>query len=121
MVTKVLPKADPFEALGDPNRREILRMLSEGDLAVGELAGTMPISRPAVSRHLRLLKEAGLVAERVEGTRHIYRLQHEGAEAVCEYLESIWGLATRIRIGAENATSSWGATPPLDRVSRPPR
>jgi DNA-binding transcriptional ArsR family regulator len=53
---------DPFEALGDPNRRHILRLLGEGDKPVGQIAAALPISRPAVSRHLRLLKEAGLVA-----------------------------------------------------------
>ncbi len=54
---------DPFEALGDPNRREILRLLSSGDKPVQAIAAALPISRPAVSRHLRLLKDAGLVAE----------------------------------------------------------
>ncbi|HEY2562703.1 MAG TPA: metalloregulator ArsR/SmtB family transcription factor, partial [Acidimicrobiales bacterium] len=92
-----------FEALGDANRREILRLLSEADLAVGELADSLPISRPAVSRHLRLLKHAGMVAERAEGTRHIYHLQREGVEAVRAYLEDVWGVAAaRFRIMAEN-------------------
>lgn len=99
----MLPKADPFEALGDPQRREILRLLSERDLAVGELADSLPISRPAVSRHLRLLKTAGLVAERAEGTRRIYHLQGEGVEAIRAYLETVWGAAAaRFRIVAEN-------------------
>ena len=99
----MLPKADPFEALGDANRREILRLLSENDLAVGQLADALPISRPAVSRHLRLLKQAGMVAERAEGTRRIYQLQQEGADAVRAYLEAVWGAAAvRFRIVAEN-------------------
>jgi DNA-binding transcriptional ArsR family regulator len=99
----VLPNGDPFEALGDANRRQILRLLSEGGLAVGELADSLPISRPAVSRHLRLLKEAGLVTERAEGTRRIYQLQQEGAEAVRAYLEAVWGAAaTRFSLVAEN-------------------
>jgi DNA-binding transcriptional ArsR family regulator len=103
----VLPRADPFEALGDANRREILRLLSEGDLAVGQLADSLPISRPAVSRHLRLLKTAGMVAERADGTRRIYHLQREGAEAVRAYLEAIWGSAAiRFRITAENSEPS---------------
>jgi DNA-binding transcriptional ArsR family regulator len=59
----------PFDALGDPNRRAIVELLAAGDRSVSELAGELPISRPAVSRHLRLLKEAGLVADRAEGTR----------------------------------------------------
>jgi DNA-binding transcriptional ArsR family regulator len=94
---------DPFEALGDPNRREILRLLGAEDLAVGEIAEAMPISRPAVSRHLRLLKDAGLVAERAEGTRRIYQLQAEGLEAVQAYVQGVWGeAANRFRLVAEN-------------------
>ena len=94
---------DPFEALGDPNRRHILRLLSDGDKPVQEIAAAMPISRPAVSRHLRLLKNAGLVVEHAEGTRRIYELQDEGVRAVQAYLEGIWGeAAARFRLLAEN-------------------
>jgi DNA-binding transcriptional ArsR family regulator len=94
---------DPFDALGDPNRREILRLLGAGTLAVGEIAEAMPISRPAVSRHLRLLKDAGLVAERAEGTRRIYQLRPEGLGTVQAYLQGVWGeAATRFRLLAEN-------------------
>src|SRR6187200_291640 len=59
-VTVMLPSTDPFAALGDENRRTILRLLTDGERSVGDLASSMPISRPAVSRHLRLLKQAGL-------------------------------------------------------------
>ncbi len=94
---------DPFEALGDPTRREILRLLSEGGKAVGEIAGELPVSRPAVSRHLRLLKQAGLVAEQARGTRRIYELRQEGLRAVQVYLEGVWGeAAARFRLLAEN-------------------
>ena len=94
---------DPFEALGDPNRREILRQLSTGDKPVQEIAAAMPISRPAVSRHLRLLKAAGMVTERAQGTRRIYHLRDEGVQAVQAYLEGIWGeAAARFRLLAEN-------------------
>jgi DNA-binding transcriptional ArsR family regulator len=94
---------DPFEALGDVTRREILRLLSNGDKPVHELAAALPISRPAVSRHLRLLKDAGLVAERAEGTRHIYHLEDRGMHAVQAYLERVWGeAAARFRLLAEN-------------------
>ncbi len=94
---------DPFEALGDPNRREILRLLSDGDKPVQEIAAAMPISRPAVSRHLRLLKDAGLVAEEAQGTRRIYHLQEQGIHAIQTYLEGIWGsAAVRFRLVAEN-------------------
>ena len=77
-MTQAPAPGDPFEALGDPNRREILRLLAAGDKPVIELAAALPISRPAVSRHLRLLKEAGMVAEQASGTRRIYHLRARG-------------------------------------------
>ena len=96
---------DPFEALGDPNRRAIVELLRAGDRSVSELAEKLPISRPAVSRHLRLLKQAGLVADRAEGTRRLYRLDDEGIAAVREYLEQVWGeAAARFRLVAENTS-----------------
>lgn len=94
---------DAFEALSDPNRRAIVELLRAGPQSVGELAGALPISRPAVSRHLRLLRDAGLVTERREGTRNLYRLHDEGIEAVQAYLSGVWGDATtRFRVFAEN-------------------
>ena len=94
---------DPFEALGDPNRREILRLLGTGDQAVHQLAAALPISRPAVSRHLRLLKDAGLVDEQPRGTERVYHLQEQGLRAVQDYLERVWGdAARRFRLVAEN-------------------
>ena len=99
----MLPSTDPFEALGDPHRREILNLLSRRDLAVQQIADALPISRPAVSRHLRLLKGAGMVAERADGTRRIYHLERQGVEAVRDYLEAVWGeAAVRFRLVAEN-------------------
>jgi DNA-binding transcriptional ArsR family regulator len=98
---------DPFGALGDPNRREILRLLSAGDKPVQEIAAAMSISRPAVSRHLRLLKDAGMVAEQAAGTRRIYHLREQGMQAVQTYLEGIWGdAAARFRVLAENTKGS---------------
>lgn len=95
---------DPFEALGDPHRRTILRLLGERDRSVGELASELPISRPAVSRHLRVLREAGFVHEAPRGTRRIYALHADGVEAVRAYLEQVWGdAATRFRLVAENS------------------
>jgi DNA-binding transcriptional ArsR family regulator len=96
---------DPFEALGDPNRRAIVELLVPGGRSVQEIADALPISRPAVSRHLRLLKEAGLVVEEPRGTRRIYRLHDQGVEAVRAYLERVWGdAAGRFRLVAENTT-----------------
>ena len=94
---------DPFEALADPNRRAIAQLLGRGERSVQELADAMPISRPAVSRHLRLLKDAGLVTDRAEGTRRLYRLHDEGVEAVRAYLEQVWGqAAARFKLAADN-------------------
>jgi DNA-binding transcriptional ArsR family regulator len=99
------PSGDPFAALGAEHRREILRLLSAGDRAVHELAEALPISRPAVSRHLRVLKEANLVGERADGTRRIYHLEDEGMAAVRAYLVRVWGeAATRSRPVAEDTT-----------------
>ncbi len=97
------PAGDPFEALGDPNRRRIVELLGSADRSVQELADSLPISRPAVSRHLRLLKRAGLVVEEPRGTRRVYRLHDEGVEAVRAYVERVWGeAAARFRLAAEN-------------------
>ncbi len=101
-MTPARASGDPFEALGDPNRREILRLLADGDKPVIELAAALPISRPAVSRHLRLLKQAGMVAEQASGTRRIYHLRDEGMHAIQAYLEHVWGDAARFRLLAEN-------------------
>src|SRR3954447_9001328 len=96
---------DPFDALGDPNRRAIVELLARGDRSVRELADALPISRPAVSRHLRLLKDAGLVTDRAIGTRRLYRLHDEGIAAVRSYLEEVWGdAAGRFRLAAENSS-----------------
>jgi DNA-binding transcriptional ArsR family regulator len=94
---------DPFDALGDPNRRAILALLGVRERSVQELADVLPISRPAVSRHLRLLKRAGLVVEQPMGTRRIYELHDQGIEAVQAYVESVWGdAAARFRLVAGN-------------------
>ena len=94
---------DPFEALGDPNRRAIVELLGSGGRSVQQIADAVPISRPAVSRHLRLLKNAGLVVEEPRGTRRIYRLHDEGVAAVQAYLARVWrDAATRFRLVAEN-------------------
>lgn len=101
--TSALASGDPFEALGDPHRRTILRLLGERDRSVGELASELPISRPAVSRHLRVLREAGFVREAPRGTQRIYALQADGVDAVRAYLEQVWGdAASRFRLLAEN-------------------
>jgi DNA-binding transcriptional ArsR family regulator len=100
---------NPFDALGDPNRRTIVRLLGGGDRSVREIADALPISRPAVSRHLRLLKEAGLVKDRPEGTRNLYRLNEDGFEEVRDYLEQVWADAVpRFTLVAENTRTKRG-------------
>jgi DNA-binding transcriptional ArsR family regulator len=81
---------DGWTALGDPTRRAIVERLAERPRAVGELARELPISRPAVSQHLRVLKEARLVTERPEGTRRIYRLDPTGVGVLRADLERFW-------------------------------
>lgn len=99
--------AHAFEALGDGHRRAIVELLRGGGRSVREIADALPISRPAVSRHLRLLAEAGLVIPEPRGTRRIYRLHDEGVAAVADYLTLVWGdAAARFRIIAENTAEN---------------
>jgi len=79
-----------WEALGDPSRFAIVQCLSERPRAVGELADELPISRQAVSQHLRVLKDAGLVADKAEGTRRIYRVNPAGVAALKDQLDTFW-------------------------------
>lgn len=95
--------AATLDALGSPIRRTIVELLSERPRAVGELASQLPVSRPAVSKHLRLLENAGLIAHEPIGTRNIYRLEAEGFEAARRWLDKFWTEALgRFRLVAEN-------------------
>jgi DNA-binding transcriptional ArsR family regulator len=85
--------SDGWEALGDPSRRAIVACLAERPRAVGELAEALPISRPAVSQHLKVLKDAGLVTDRAAGTRRVYRLNPAGMAALRDQLETFWNRA----------------------------
>jgi DNA-binding transcriptional ArsR family regulator len=87
--------AAAMDALGDPTRRAIFERLKGGARAVGDLAGEFPVSRPAVSQHLQVLKRAGLVRDRRAGTRRLYELDPQGLEELRSYLETFWqtGLA----------------------------
>ena len=86
-------QADGLTALGDPTRRAIFERLADRPRAVGELAGELPVSRPAVSQHLKVLKDAGLVVDRPDGTRRIYQLDPAGLEALRTYLDQFWSKA----------------------------
>ncbi len=85
--------ADGLGALGDPTRRAIFVSLAERPRAVGELAAELPVSRPAVSQHLKVLKDVGLVTERAAGTRRIYRLNPVGVSALRDQLDTFWNRA----------------------------
>jgi DNA-binding transcriptional ArsR family regulator len=82
-----------LDALGDPTRRAILARLLDGPVAVGELAEDFPVSRPAISQHLRILKQANLVVDRPAGNRRLYQLNPAGFETLREYFEQFWGQA----------------------------
>ena len=82
-----------MDALGDPTRRAVFERLAPGPLPVGEIAAGLPVSRPAVSQHLRVLREAGLVTERREGTRRVYSVDPRGLADVRAYLDSFWNQA----------------------------
>ena len=82
-----------FEALGDPTRWAIVELLAEQPRTVGEVAAELPVTRPAVSQHLKVLKDAGLVSERPVGTRRIYRLNPTGVQAMRDQLDTFWGRA----------------------------
>jgi DNA-binding transcriptional ArsR family regulator len=83
-------RTDGLTALGDPTRRAIFEQLADRPRAVGELARELPVSRPAVSQHLKVLKEAGLVIDRPAGTRRIYALDLDGVGALRAYLDEFW-------------------------------
>lgn len=86
-------QCDGWHALGDPTRRAILERIAERPRAVGELASGLPISRPAVSQHLRVLKDAGLVVDRAVGNRRIYQLDPDGVDALRVQLDRFWSHA----------------------------
>ncbi|HEU4408267.1 MAG TPA: metalloregulator ArsR/SmtB family transcription factor [Polyangiaceae bacterium] len=96
-----------FAALADPTRRQVFERLARRPSSVGELAEGLPVSRPAVSQHLKVLKGAGLVTEEREGTRHVYRLDPRGLGAMRSYLDRFWDRAlAAFKEAAEKETDS---------------
>ena len=83
-------QATAFTALGDPTRMKVLERLRSGPLAVGEIARGLPVSRPAVSQHLKVLKEAGLVIDHAEGTRRVYQIDPHGLGQIRRWLDQFW-------------------------------
>jgi DNA-binding transcriptional ArsR family regulator len=107
-------------ALGDPTRRAIFESLARGPKAVGQLADELPVSRPAVSQHLRVLKEAGLVADEPAGTRRIYRVDRAGVEAIHAYLDGMWGQAlASFQTAAERLAAAKSPPPAAGRQPEP--
>ena len=91
-----------MSALGDPTRRAIFELLADGPRPVGEIARDLPVTRPAVSQHLKVLKEAGLVTDRQIGTRRLYQLDQDGVSALRAYLDRFWNRAlTAFKAAAE--------------------
>ena len=88
-----LNSAAPFEALADPTRRAVFERLARRPAAVGELADGLPVSRSAVSQHLKVLKDAGLVIDTARGTRRIYRIDPRGIAAMRDWLDTHWDAA----------------------------
>jgi DNA-binding transcriptional ArsR family regulator len=84
---------DAISALGDPTRRAIFECVAQGPKSVGEIAAEFSVSRPAVSQHLRVLKEAGLVTDKADGTRRIYQIRQQGIQAIRGYLDQMWNQA----------------------------
>ena len=102
-----LTQARRFAALGDPTRLEVFRLLSRAPLSVTEIAEQLPVSRPAVSQHLKVLGDAGLVDWESAGTRNIYRPNSDGVASLRDFIDSLWdvGLA-RFKAAAEAAATS---------------
>jgi DNA-binding transcriptional ArsR family regulator len=82
-----------LSALADPTRRRVFERLASGPAAVGEIAAGLPVSRPAVSQHLKALKQAGLVTDRPEGTRRVYQIDPSGLGAIRAWLDQFWAVA----------------------------
>jgi DNA-binding transcriptional ArsR family regulator len=94
---------DAARALAEPRRREILRLVRDGERSVGEIATRFEVTRPAISQHLKVLKEAGLVEERRDGTRRLYRLRPEGLAPLRAFLDELWDE----RLGVLKQTVEW--------------
>lgn len=103
MKTAAALSSDAFAALADPTREAIVRLLVEGERSVGEIAEQLPVSRPAVSKHLRLLQGAGLVRHRSEGTRNVYALEPQTLAALRDQIDAMWRQAlARYALVAKN-------------------
>ena len=109
-----------LEALGDRNRRAIVGLLAERPRAVGELAAELPVGRPAVSLHLKVLRDAGLVRDQAAGTRRIYQLNPEGFDLLRTYIDLLWTRSLdAFKRAAERAHADHKTTHPTDKETSP--
>jgi DNA-binding transcriptional ArsR family regulator len=107
MANRSIAPADGFAALADPTRRKVFERLATRALSVGEIAAGLPVSRPAVSQHLKVLEAAGLVLYQADGTRRVYRVDPRGIEAIRNYLDRFWDRAlAAFKAAAEKETDS---------------
>jgi len=107
MANRTNASTDGFAALADPTRRKLFERLATKALSVGELADEVPVSRPAVSQHLKILKAAGLVFDQADGTRRVYRVDPRGIAAIQNYLDRFWDRAlAAFKAAAERETDS---------------
>ena len=107
MANRSRSQLDGFAALGDPTRRQVFELLAKKALSVGELAAKLPVSRPAVSQHLKVLKDAGLVEHEPDGARRVYRVDPRGIQAMRTYLDRFWDRAlAAFKAAAEKETDS---------------
>jgi DNA-binding transcriptional ArsR family regulator len=98
-----------LRALAEPRRRAILALVRDRELTSGEIAGHFPVTRPAVSQHLGVLRDAGLLMERRDGARRLYRARREGLAELREYLDTMWGDSLeRLRLSAEDEERAKG-------------
>jgi DNA-binding transcriptional ArsR family regulator len=103
----VIANGHPLDALGDPTRRQIFELLRSGPRSVGALASGLPVSRPAVSQHLRVLEDVGLVTHRRSGTRHLYELDSAGMHVLRDWVDGFWNEAlARFKAAAETKGES---------------
>jgi DNA-binding transcriptional ArsR family regulator len=107
----VTTNGHPLDALGDPTRRQIFELLRSGPRSVGELAAGLPVSRPAVSQHLRVLEDVGLVSHERDGTRHLYELDSAGVVVLRDWVDAFWSEAlARFKVAADESARSGGTS-----------
>jgi DNA-binding transcriptional ArsR family regulator len=117
------PLDDVLRAIAEPRRRAILQLVADEELAAGEIAARFEVTRPAISQHLTVLKDAGLLTERRDGTRRLYRARPEGLSQVEAFVAGMWGSALqRFKVLAEGeARPAEGAAGPADEGRDPPQ